>query len=154
MNTPTFQQQYDKIIQAYFRDEIKPMDEKFCFCGTLADGRRSWNNNHAEGEFAYSHNYTYREYKAMELPLLNTVFMETIGRTWMDEDGEFTISPITGRRGVAEREESTINDHPNYEDALFNGMCAALEVLKEIHRSRGENVDDVPVFEKRKLSKV
>ena len=40
---------------------------------------------------------------------------------------------------------------PHYEDSLFNGMCAALEVLKEIHRSRGEDVDSVPEFTKRQL---
>lgn len=36
------------------------------------------------------------------------------------------------------------------EEALFQGMCAALEVLKQIHISRGENVDEVP-FVKREL---
>lgn len=40
-------------------------------------------------------------------------------------------------------------NYPQYEDDLFAGMCASLEVLKDIHRSRGEDVDNVPVFTKR-----
>ena len=51
-----------------------------------------------------------------------------------------------------------LNSQPNLvvfevanEDKLFEGMCAALEVLKQIHKERGEDVDSVPEFKKRKL---
>lgn len=40
-----------------------------------------------------------------------------------------------------------------YEDALFEGMCNALEVLKQIHISKGEIIDEVPAFTKRELIK-
>lgn len=43
-----------------------------------------------------------------------------------------------------------IDNNPKSEDEFFEAMCQSLEVLKEIHRSRGENVDEVPVFTKRK----
>jgi hypothetical protein len=42
-----------------------------------------------------------------------------------------------------------IMQHENYENALFNAMCNALEVLKQIHIAWGENVDETPVFKKR-----
>lgn len=42
--------------------------------------------------------------------------------------------------------------YPKYEDDFFKGMTAALEVLKDIHRSRGEDVDGVKVFTKRVLA--
>jgi len=38
----TYKQAYDKIIDAYFKDEIKPMDSNFCFCGTLHGAKRGW----------------------------------------------------------------------------------------------------------------
>ena len=41
--------------------------------------------------------------------------------------------------------------HPKYEDALFEGMCAALEVLKNIHKSRNEDVDECNYLVKRNL---
>lgn len=46
--------------------------------------------------------------------------------------------------------------HPyneQYEAALFAGMSAALDVLKQIHIERGEVIDEVPVFTKRQLAK-
>lgn len=123
----TYKEAYDKIIQAYFRDEIKPMNPKFCFCGTLAGGQ-NW------GDFCRPHNastrYTYDEFINMEAALLDT------------------IDSIMGIPNKAKQEL------PIYEVAMFEGMCAALEVLKQIHLSRGENVDDVEgvgEFKKREL---
>jgi len=41
-----------------------------------------------------------------------------------------------------------------WEDKLFEGMVAALEVLKEIHISKGEIIDETPKFSKRELLKL
>jgi hypothetical protein len=48
------------------------------------------------------------------------------------------------------RETIENESHPLFEDYLFSGMCAALEVLKQIHIERGQVIDDAPVFIKRK----
>jgi hypothetical protein len=45
-----------------------------------------------------------------------------------------------------------LNDYPEYEDELFAGMCAAIDVLKQVHIEHGEVIDEVPVFEKRVLN--
>ena len=37
----TYNEAYSKIIDAYFRDEIRAMDSNFCFCGTLTDAERA-----------------------------------------------------------------------------------------------------------------
>lgn len=118
MEKLNYKQAYDKIIQAYFKDEIKPMSPMFCFCGTLA-GHRRW-GKYGEGDSGI---YNREEYNQMEKALF--IKLEGIYNSPMQIDED-------------------------YEEFLFEGMCAALEVLKEIHRSRGENVDEVPVFTKRK----
>ena len=42
--------------------------------------------------------------------------------------------------------------HPNYENALFLAFESTMDMLKEIHRSKGEDVDNLLVFKKRQLA--
>ena len=123
MNThPKFQTQYDKIIQAYFKDEIKPQDAEFCICGTLCNNNSKW-AGHWPIRNDYGH-YTGLEYTRIE----NALF--------------FGIGEVDGNRHTNKPSES----------GLFSGMCAALDVLKQIHIERGEVIDEVPVFKQRQLA--
>jgi len=125
MQRLTYQQAYDKIIQAYFRDEIKPKDSCFCFCGNLCDNSNAWHHGNGFLNHKPSHGYSGKELIRMEVALMfNSTLMEEYGKEGSKE----------------------------YEDALFIAMCAALEVLKQIHKERGEDVDGVPEFTKRNLS--
>lgn len=121
----TYREAFDLITEAYIKGEIEPGDPKFCFCGTLCNNTERWFNSFGVVHND-SHGYTGRELYAMENALFTGI--ETI------VDWRFN------------------EDHPQYEDALFAGMTAALEVLKQIHIERGEVIDsDVPVFTKRQL---
>lgn len=132
MEKLTYKQAYDKIIQAYFRDEIKPLDSAFCFCGTLNRNDNSYWRAYLRKADGYY--YTGSEFQRMEDALLGEL------RKLMPNNGQDDFPMIFG-----------IHNNINYEYTLFAGMSAALEVLKEIHRSRGEDVDEVPVFVKREL---
>jgi hypothetical protein len=127
-----YQDAYNKIIEAYFKDEIKPFYEDFCFCGTLCGGS-SW----AKDDFdQLKEPYSNNEYRAMEAALLSNLRecgIVKINGLWMK------------KRGV------DYTEHSNYEDLLFRGMCDALDVLDSIHRERGENVDELPKLTKRQL---
>jgi hypothetical protein len=115
MERLTYKQAYDKIIDAYFKDEIEPYDAKFCFCGTLCDNSVGWMGNSLTGIHNNFGSYSGVDYGKMESALFSKI-------------------DRTGRH------------MPDYEDALFSGMVAALDVLKEIHRSRGEDVDSLPAL--------
>lgn len=129
MNRLTYKEAYDKIIEAYFKDEIKPFNSEFCFCGTLSKNVK-WNDMLVDNPF-----YSYGEYKKMEWAL----FTGTLH--WPKMASFFCLKEYVGK--------------DSYEEYLFKGMSAALDVLKEIHRQRGENVDeDFPQFTKRNLEKV
>jgi hypothetical protein len=119
--TPSYAQQYEKIIQAYFRDEIKPMDHNFCFCGTLSPD--------ADWDSAETDKYPYSkgEYSLMEDALLTNISIRNCHRMLVPDQ-------------LVDKD---------YENQLFAGMCASLEVLKQIHISRGEIIDQTPVFTKR-----
>lgn len=106
-NKLTYQQAYDKIIQAYFNDEIKPFKNNFCFCGTLSCGKR-WNDKDIDNGI-----YSFEEYKRMECALFSGSIIGKFSHS------EFCLAAHIGSN--------------SYEDFLFKGMSAALEVLKEIH---------------------
>jgi hypothetical protein len=130
MNKLTYKEAYDKIIQAYFNDEIIPFDPKFCFCGTLCDNSQQWFRNPTKFHNNFL-GYKGEDFVKMETALFRALYKQ-------NSQGEWYGNRYTKK---------------TYEDVLFKAMCAALEVLKEIHRKRGEDVDSVPVFEKRQLVK-
>lgn len=134
----TYQQAYDKIIEAYFKDEIQPYSGTFCFCGTLCDNDSDW------WGMAILQNLPYNNYRGHELYSMEDALLVTImNLTQKGEDKYYSL--MDGAR-------TAIVTHPNYENALFAGMSAALDVLKEIHRSRGEDVDNISKpFTKRQL---
>jgi len=144
----TYKENYNKIIEAYFKDEIKPYDQEFCFCGTLCNNNKDWwAKVHCEvhcnniGFDDYSCRELYEMEKALLLPLAELSEAELSNNI---DDADYLLINGEVRKYVIK--------HEYYEDALFEGMCAALEVLRQIHESRGENIDDeIPAFTKRKL---
>lgn len=42
MQRLTYFEARNKIIEAYFRDEIEPWECKFCFCGNLCNNTTEW----------------------------------------------------------------------------------------------------------------
>jgi hypothetical protein len=121
-NLPSYQTQFNKITEAYIRGEIKPLDAHFCFCGTLCDNIQQWYQPYRDFK-----GYTAKEFKRMEDALFVQI-RKTTGES-------VTCTPKS----------------PLYEDGLFNGMVAALNVLRQIHIEHGEIIDQSPVFQKREL---
>lgn len=144
-----YKESYDKVIDAYFKDEIQPYHPRFCVCGNLSNKSENW------GRSGYSN----PELRKVEAALLVTIHAETvgfIGDPIFVEDHSYGMEGnhlAFYERAQANGGEYEILNHPNYENALFKGMCAALNVLKEIHRSRGEDVDNLPALTKRELCK-
>lgn len=140
MNNPTYKEQFDKITRAYINDEIQPYDIEFCFCGTLSykkDALGWWDTDF----------YCFQDLHNMEFELLNTIMVKTIG------GNDIYIQSDLDNDNCWEKRDA-VKNHSNYEDAVFEGMCKALDVLKAIHISKGEVIDEVPAFQKRKLSNV
>jgi len=121
MERLTYQQAYNKIIDAYFKDEIKPLDCQFCFCGSLCG------NGHWRGGDKL---YTAQQYRSMEIELLKA---------------------LCGLNTFYEYNCYKFNPSSEYEDALFEGMSKALDVLKSIHEKRGEIIDEPIQLKKRQL---
>lgn len=135
MDKLTYRQAYDKIIEAYFKDEIKPLMPNFCFCGTL-------NKNDSRYWIGFKRKEDGFYYSGIELQKMEVELLVAMGKFL-----NINLYSINTRSEDIER-------HPLYEAALFAGMSAALDVLREIHRSRGEDVDgEFTPFTKRELVK-
>lgn len=136
MNTtqPSYETQKEKIIQAYFKDEIRIYEASFCFCGTLSPDY-DWS---AQEITKREYPYTIDEYGRME-------------------EAMFSTFPFNGgRRGICSASDSNrvYPETKGYEEYLFSGMCAALDVLKSIHKEHGQIIsEDIPLT-KRKLEAV
>lgn len=130
MKKLTYREAYDKIIDAYFKNEIQPMNMHFCFCGTLSP-EKGWKDadSHRKREYPYS----YEEYTTMERALFS-------GMTENWDNPQFI-----------KMMQYSQTSHPDYEEQLFKGMSKALDELKKIHIERGENIEETPAFIKRQL---
>lgn len=129
----TYKQAYDKIIDAYFKDEIEPYNREFCFCGTL--GAINLNDFLIHWDTRL---YSNVDYYNMEYALLSTIRDLTVGKN---------------ESIYINCDRDMVTKHPNYEQVLFEGMSAALDVLKQIHINRGEIIDEpIETFKKRELT--
>lgn len=128
MNQLTFKEAENLIFEAYFKDEILPFDNKYCFCGTLSPNE-SWASPIINGIFM-PYPYTLDEYTSMEGALFR------------------------GMSEVIQDDRHQTMYHPKYEDAILLGMTYALNVLKDIHLKRGEVIDNSVNLKKRNLVKV
>lgn len=133
-----YKQAFDKITEAYIRGEIEPYNREFCFCGTIGHTQREI-GDFLVGTWDYT-KYSGEEYFKMEYALLTIIRDSTID----DFKHDIYVQDEVAR--------TIIRNHPNYETALFAGMSAALDVLKQIHIERGEVIDEVPEFVKRALT--
>ena len=95
-------------------------------------------------KFAVSFQYPHPSigYSGRELALLEQVYMAPISKLMSNlyKGGNKDVLE-NGIRKVINLYNAGKIDLPGYEDANYEGFVAALEVLKEIHISRGEDVD-------------
>lgn len=144
----TYKQAYDLLIDAYYKDEIKPYDASFCFCGNLNENNRSWLSHDDKCTTHYDGiNYNGKELWLMEDALLSHLNKE------LYTDGKYTMfsKDYSFEDGWVVRKDTT--KYENYEDVLFEAFCKALDVLKQIHIERGEVIDEVCELSKRVLVK-
>lgn len=143
----TYKQAYDKIIDAYFKDEIQPYNAGLCFCGTLAGCDSEWQGLYGEETIM---GYLGHEYLKMERALLENIKTGTVGGSVYGDN-----IYIAGYSEIINDVRKIVQTHTNYESSLFKGMSAALDVLKQIHIERGEIIDEpIETFKKRELSQV
>lgn len=151
MEKPTFRQQYDKITSAYLNNELEPYSTCACFIGNLLGSTR-WADARTR-DFLESkikpdkhacdwlREVSCGMYTGEDITILEHNFLKII------DDNTIESGRIDGNYAFPRQR------HPNYEEALYLAMVSTLDMLKNIHESKGENVD-APKLKKRVLQVV
>ena len=150
---------FDRITTAYLNDVLNPWINCACFVGNLLNNDESW--AHGRGFFMNipmlnNENccWQMREcinknaegfYSPLDIVKLETKFLNEIEKYL--NTGTSVVRIYANIEGSVKRK-----DHlPEYEDALYQAMVVTLEELKQIHISKGEDVDNSLSLKKRKL---
>lgn len=125
MKKPTFREQYDKIVGAYMRDELRPFEACSCFVGNLLGGA-DWafvylSKQERQGVESFIARASGGLYTPMQVLSMERLFM----------------SHFYGLSGVNE-------------DTLYSAMEATLQTLRDIHESNGEVIEDYQ-FKRREI---
>lgn len=144
MKTPTFREQYDKIVGAYLRNELKPWDNCACFIGNMLNGKDVWANGRDVEAGLYPLRYRVTGNKWCLDVAENCLLIEAGGFYSINEIVMLENNFLFGGKTLHTFRTG------DQEENLYAAMESTLLMLKKIHESKGEIVDDY-VFEKRAL---
>lgn len=156
MNTPTFKEQFDKITTAYFEGRLSPERPCGCFIGNLLNNTEEWNHarvftsqfNPVVCERRYPNDEWERDYikeGIMSIEILSNGLytIEDI----IDLEQNFLNIARTGVPLVCTHEDI---DSFYTEETLFAAIDSTLDLLRKIHESKGEIIEDFE-FSKRSV---
>lgn len=145
----TYEQQWQKLTTAYLNNELRPFSSSFCLCGNLCDNSDDWFNRNCSHRAINvpldTKHHDYGQYTGQELFDMEDALLQTIHK----QCG--TTSKYDKLCTNKDRLKYFVEHHPNFEDALFEGMCNALEVLRKIHESKGDETAKIITLSKRVL---
>lgn len=131
----TYKQQFDKLTEAYIKDQVQPYSGCACFIGNLLDKDSEWMNCRLGYGFAKEDYNTvvgfadlgeWKGYTSIEIVEMEKLFLGIMYKEYW-----------RGKR--------------DWENVLFEAFEKTLDLLKEIHISKGEVIEETPNFSKRNL---
>lgn len=145
----TFKEQFDKLTAAYIKGEVHPFQNCACFVGNLLNGQHAWGATRT-----YSSNGIQAR-RCEQLPLyFLEYYKEGLNCINTASDRTYTVKDIVRLENnfmrIITRNWSILEPHTPSEDCLFEAFSSTLDLLKEIHESKGEVVDPFE-FTKRQL---
>ena len=142
IKTPTYKEQFDKLTRAYIEDRVNPMKGCACFIGNLLNERGDWEGGRSASMLLSG------EQDAVKL--LNTNSSLIVKVVMEEANGLYTPLEIVQMEILFVR---TFKKGKETEVALFMAFKKTLDLLKQIHQSKGEVIDETPKFTKRELQK-
>lgn len=142
MKQPTYKEQFDKITTAYFKDEVEPEQSCACFIGNLLNGNEGWEDVR-DFEREWTKDYVVTGY----LNPNGYWYKRGLAVIAIESGGLYNADQIV------EMEKNFLTIWYNggkTEDSLFLAMSSTLDMLREIHESKGE-ITEVQPFAKRQL---
>jgi hypothetical protein len=149
----TFKQQFDKLTEAYIHERVERLDGCACFVGNLLNGNGAWASGRS-GIFWQNDKEWVSHFSGVVEDLFTSdgkyIISEVVRR---EADGLYTPEEVLLLEGVFLSEYRKLVDTKNYEheNALFAAFEKTLDLLKQIHESKGEVVEPFQ-FQKRHLT--
>lgn len=151
--SPTYKEQFDKLTRAYINNEVEPWECKACFVGNLLNNKSDWRFCRSAIDLSstipmmrkdcpYLSVDTIRKEGRKLYSLYDIASLEAFFLHHLTENGGTRMLKWTGAT-LTETEEN----------ALFTAFEKTLEMLKEMHISKGEVIEETPVFTKREVKK-
>ncbi len=139
MKTPTFKEQYQKIVSAYYKNKLTPFDNCACFIGNMLNQNVDW-------QYIRDYGPKGKSIISRSIRCLN------IGASAIKfESGNlYTTEEILILENNFMKVLDSFSWSPPPEDNLFNAMESTLLLLRQIHESKGEIIEDYN-FTKREL---
>jgi len=140
MKTPTFEEQYQKIVSAYYKNELNPLQSCACFIGNMLNNNETW----SRGRDFYNRSHGWNIMEECDKSQVESA-LECLKQ---ESNSFYTIADIIKLEQNFLRISIPINciinahGHKIREDNLFKAMESTLEMLREIHESKGEIVKD------------
>lgn len=167
----SYKKMYDLITEAYIKGELNPYQCEACFVGNMCGNQGNWSGVSKNTPLFYgstgvvdwlkeSEQFITRKFNGFYTPEdiaeIEYNFLRVLDDNCPVYGGGLTrIKMIFGSAtygGIGYLYAAfSRKTNPNYENALFLAMESTLNFLKEIHISKGEIIDEIPVFNKREL---
>jgi hypothetical protein len=127
----TFQEQFDKLVNAYANNEIEPNKPCACFIGNLLDGESCW--------------YVFKDWSISTPPERFRDAFNVINEV---SDSTYSPKELLQIEGAFMRVWERYGEN---EESLFKAFEHALILLRKLHESKGEVIKDY-AFKKRELT--
>lgn len=158
MTNPNYKEQFDKLTRAYIANEVNPNQGCACFVGNLLNKNWDWEYGRSisfssEEKWKTRFKITKNDGQGL-ISMINALHIES--NNFYTPDDIIIIENCflkTYYRNGGSSEDD-LSDGSVKEDALFIAFEKTLDRLKQIHQSKGEIVDEPPVFKKRNPSPV
>lgn len=143
MKKPTFQEQYQKIVDAYYKEELEPWNGCACFVGNLLNKKDTWCNA--------------RYVEIGEMQTNSPILEEVLTFVNKESNGLYSYQEVINLEqnflNIAYNRKNSLwfVKGNQTEDSLFAAMESTLQMLRKIHESKGEVVKDYN-FTKRELT--
>lgn len=148
----SYKNQFNKLTSAYIAGKVDPYSSCGCFVGNLLNNTRDWVSARSL-DFKVTEDQTDKtiskkcvdeesnnSYSLQEIYDLERIFL----RTYKENNGDYYAFDSIRGTGATKQDE----------DALFIAFEKTLEYLKQLHISKGEVIDETPVFNKRAFQTV
>jgi len=152
----TYNEAYNRIITAYFKDEVKPFEPCACFIGNLLGGKDIWANARTKDPFLNMFvpaKYEIGFYGSKDSIDKGLKYIKDLSNDVLTIEDICRIENVFMKIIWGHTSKSNIgyfNDGCDQEEQLFEAMSAGLDMLKTIYEEKGLPTESI-VFNKREL---